>query len=251
LNRNYSTKKSVMEYVPVSTTQNIDLEYRIAGVGDRILAFAFDMLILASWYILWGTLLVRPMGFKLWQLVFIMPPVFYSLLTELLLNGQTFGKMLLKIKVTPLDGSELSLGTCLIRWLLRIIDIWIMWGTIAVISILVSKKAQRLGDMATNTTAVKMSNKNLFEQTTFVEVPEDYTIVYPQSANISDEEAATIKEVLHFVAETNDTGGSIEYHPMQLKLQNALKQKLGIEQIKGSAKKFLEDLLRDFNHIHR
>ncbi len=240
-----------MEYVPVSTTQNIDLEYRIAGVGDRILAFAFDLLILASWYILWALLLVRPMGFKPWQLVFVLPPVLYSLLTELLLNGQTFGKMLLKIKVTPLDGSELTLGTCLIRWLLRIIDIWIMWGTIAVISILVSKKAQRLGDMATNTTAVKISNKNLFAQTTFVEVPQNYTSVYPQSIKISDEDAATIKEVLNFVEETNNTGGSIEYHPMQLKLQNALKQKLGIDRVNGSAKIFLEDLLRDFNHLHQ
>ena len=28
-----------MEFVKVSTTQNIDLEYNIAGIGDRILAF--------------------------------------------------------------------------------------------------------------------------------------------------------------------------------------------------------------------
>lgn len=240
-----------MEYVPISTTQNIDLEYKIAGVGDRILAFAFDMLVLASWFILWGVLLVRPLGFKPWQLVFVLPPMLYSLLTELLLGGQTFGKMLLKIKVTPLDGSELSLGTCLIRWMLRIIDIWIMWGTIAIISILVSKKAQRLGDMATNTTAVKISNKNLFHETTYTEVPQDYTTVYPQSVNICDEDAATIKEVLNFVEEQNDTGGSIEYHPMQLKLQNALKQKLVINRVNGSSKRFLEDLLRDFNHIHK
>ena len=240
-----------MEYVPVSTTQNIDLEYRIAGVGDRILAFAFDMLVLGSWYILWGLLLVRPWGFKPWQLVFVLPPMLYSLLTELLLNGQTFGKMLLKIRITPLDGSELTLGTCLIRWLMRIIDIWIMWGTIAVISILVSKKAQRLGDMATNTTAVKISRKNLFQETTYVQLPSNYTTVYPQSVKISDQDAATIKEVLNFVEETNNTGGSIEYHPMQLKLQNALKQKLDIDRVNGSAKTFLEDLLKDFNHLHQ
>lgn len=251
MNRTIQQKKSMMEYVPISTTQNIDLEYKIAGVGDRILAFAFDMLILASWYILWGVLLVRPLGFKPWQLAFVLPPMLYSLLTELLLNGQTFGKMVLKIKVTPLDGSELSLGTCLIRWLLRIIDIWLIWGSIAVISILVSKKAQRLGDMATNTTVVKISHKNLFEQTTFMEVPQDYATVYPQSVKINDEDAATIKEVLNFVEEQNDTGASIEYHPMQLKLQNALKQKLAIDRVNGSAKNFLEDLLRDFNHIHQ
>lgn len=240
-----------MEYVPISTTQNIDLEYNIAGVGDRILAFGFDLLVLASWYILWFTLLVNLNDFNAWQLILILPPMLYSLLTELLLNGQTFGKMVLKIRVTPLDGSELSLGSCLIRWLMRIIDIWLMMGAIAIITMLVSKNAQRLGDLATNTTAVKISRKNLFNQTSYVELPPNYVTIYPQSEKLNDEDAATIKEVLNFVEAQNNTGESIEYHPIQLKLQNALKKKMGIEKINGSAKKFLEDLLRDFNHIHQ
>ncbi|SMO51631.1 Uncharacterized membrane protein YckC, RDD family [Saccharicrinis carchari] len=240
-----------MEYVHISTTQNIELEYKIAGIGDRILAFAFDMLVLSSWYILWAVLLVRPGGFAPWHVIFILPATFYTLLTEFFLDGQTFGKMLLKIKVAPLDGAELTLGKSLTRWLLRIIDIWIMWGTVAVIAILVSNKAQRLGDMLSNTTVVKATRPILLEQTSYVEVPPDYIPVYPQSYMLSDEDAATIKEVLRFVEGQNDSGGLIEYHPLHLKTQNALKQKLGITRINGSAKTFLEDLLRDFNYLHK
>ncbi|WP_044211941.1 RDD family protein [Saccharicrinis fermentans] len=190
-------------------------------------------------------------GYHPWQIVFILPVMFYSLLSELFLNGQTFGKMVLKIKVVKLDGSELTLGACLIRWVLRIIDIWLISGSVAIISMLVSQKSQRLGDLASGTTVVKIAQKDLWESTTFMEVPQDYTTAYPQSQLLSDQDANTIKEVLNFVNKENNTGSDIEYHPMHLKLQKVLKQKLQIQDINGSARKFLEDLLKDFNYLHQ
>ncbi|WP_066629854.1 RDD family protein [Labilibacter marinus] len=240
-----------MEFVNVSTTQNIDLEYRIAGVGDRILAFLFDSLVTTAWSIIWIVILQQSGDLQLWHSIFTIPVVFYTLLSEVFMNGQTFGKMVLKIKVAKLDGSELTLGTCLIRWVMRIIDIYLFFGPVAIISIISSKKSQRLGDLATDTTVVKVSSKNLFEDTNYVEVPDDYTPVYVQSSNLSDEDATTINEVLNFVNSQNDTGTDIAYHPMQVKLQNALKKKLGITEINGSAKQFLQDLLKDFNYMHR
>lgn len=159
--------------------------------------------------------------------------------------------MVLKIKVVKLDGSELTLGACLIRWVLRIIDIWLISGSVAIISMLVSQKSQRLGDLASGTTVVKIAQKDLWESTTFMEVPQDYTTAYPQSQLLSDQDANTIKEVLNFVNKENNTGSDIEYHPMHLKLQKVLKQKLQIQDINGSARKFLEDLLKDFNYLHQ
>ncbi len=240
-----------MEYVNISTTQNIDLEYKIAGVGDRILAYGFDLLVLGSWIGLWSVIILQTGGYKLWHIIFATPVLFYSLVSEMFLNGQTFGKMVLKIKVSKLDGSELTLGNCLIRWILRIIDIWIFSGFVAITSILVSKKSQRLGDLATGSTVVKTSRKNLFEETTYINIPDDYVTVYPESAQLTDTDATTIKEVLNFVEVQNDTGTEVNYHPMQLKLQNALKQKLGITEVKSSAKVFLEDVLKDFNYFYR
>ena len=239
-----------MEYVNISTTQNIDLEYKIAGVGDRILAYGFDLLVLISWTVIWSIVIMQTGGYKLWHIIFTIPLMFYTLVSELFLNGQTFGKMVLKIKVAKLDGSELTLGNCLIRWMLRIIDVWIFSGSVAIISIVASNRSQRLGDLATGTTVVKTSRKNLFEETTYMEIPDDYVTVYPQSYKLTDEDAASIKEVLNFVELKNDTGTEVEY-PMQLKLQNALKQKLGITNVHGSAKTFLEDILKDFNFLNK
>lgn len=52
-----------MEYINVSTTQNIDLEYRMAGIGDRILAYGFDLLVVSSWGILWAIVLYQLGGY--------------------------------------------------------------------------------------------------------------------------------------------------------------------------------------------
>ncbi len=240
-----------MEYVSVSTTQNIDLEYQIAGIGDRILAFGFDLLVIGSWAIIWLIILTSIGDLELWNVVLGLPIVFYSLIAELFFNGQTFGKMVLRIKVAKLDGSELTLGSCLIRWVFRIVDIWLLFGSFGVISILASNKSQRLGDIVTGTTVVKLSRKNLFEETAYIEVPENYKLAYQESSQLVDNDASTIKEVLNFVEMQNDTGTKNNCHPMQVKLQNALKQKLGINQINGSAKKFLQDLLKDYNFLHK
>ena len=240
-----------MEFVNVSTTQNIDLEYRIAGVGDRILAFLFDYLVMIAWGIIWLFFILGTNGLEIWHIVFSIPIMFYTLLSEVFMNGQTFGKMVLKIKVAKLDGSELTLGSCLIRWAIRIIDIWLFSGGVAIIAILSSKKSQRLGDLASGTTVVKLGKKSLLEDTTYVDIPEEYVPIYTQSSLLSDEDATLIKEVLSFVHKKNETGSELNYHPMQLKLQNALKKKLGIAEVKGSAKKFLEDLLKDFNYMHK
>ncbi len=241
-----------MEYVNISTTQNIDLEYRIAGIGDRILAFAFDTLVLGSWSLIWALIFTSSGGgLLLWHGIFYIPVVFYNLLCEIFLNGQSFGKMVLKIRVAKLDGSELTLGSCILRWVFRLIDISLFSGAVAIISILVSDKSQRLGDMAARTTVVKLAKNNLLNSTTYMEIPEDYMPVYQQAELLNDDDASTIKEVLTFVEKGNNTGTEINYHSMHVKLQNALKQKLNITEINGSAKQFLIDLLKDYNYFHQ
>lgn len=241
-----------MEYVNVSTTQNIDLEYKMASIGDRILAYGFDILVQGAWLIIWLIILLQFGELEIWHSIFALPVILYNLLCEIFLNGQSFGKMVLKIRVAKLDGSELTLGTCLIRWIMRIIDISIMSGVVAIVSILMSNKGQRLGDLAAGTTVLKVERKNFFEQTTYVDVPDDYECSYPQSSLLSDDDARIIKEVLIFVKRDNKKNGEIrDYHPILLKTQNAFKKKLNIKEVQGTSMAFLEDLLKDFNHYHK
>jgi uncharacterized RDD family membrane protein YckC len=70
-------------------------------------------------------------------------------------RGQTVGKMLLGIKVVKEDTGEVpGIGAAAIRTVLRIIDGFFFY-LVAFITVLVSGKNQRLGDMAANTLVVR------------------------------------------------------------------------------------------------
>ena len=78
---------------------------------------------------------------------------YYTLLEGYL--GQTLGKMLLGIKVVREDSGEVpGLGAAAIRTVLRIID-GLFAYLVAFITVLVSRKNQRFGDMAAHTLVVR------------------------------------------------------------------------------------------------
>ena len=71
-------------------------------------------------------------------------------------RGQTLGKMLLGIKVVREDNGEVpGLGAAAIRTVLRLIDVLPFAYIVGYISILITSKNQRLGDMAANTLVVR------------------------------------------------------------------------------------------------
>jgi uncharacterized RDD family membrane protein YckC len=71
-------------------------------------------------------------------------------------RGQTLGKMLLGIKVVREDNGEVpGLGAAAIRTVLRLIDVLPFAYLVGYISILITSKNQRLGDMAANTLVVR------------------------------------------------------------------------------------------------
>ncbi len=242
-----------MEYVNIETTQNIDLEYKIASIGDRIFAFAIDFFTMILWVIIWLTILTRMGSLEYWQIIFALPVVFYSLLCEILLNGQSFGKMVMKIRVVKMDGSELSLGSCLLRWLFRIIDVLFLGGAVAIISIIASNKAQRIGDIVAGTLVVKLTNNNFLEDTSYVEVPAEYVPKYDSVYLLSDEDVQTIKEVLDLSGRSG--AGSVfktkTEHTLMLKTREAIQKKLNIDKLDIPSIEFLENVLKDYNHIHQ
>ncbi len=239
-----------MEYLNIETTQNIDLEFKSASVGDRILAYGFDLLIMLLWNLTWFLILGRAGGLEMWHIVFTLPIVFYSLICELFLNGQSFGKMIFKIKVAKLDGSELTLGTCVIRWLFRIVDNWLLLGSVAVLTVILSNKSQRLGDLTAGTTVVKLNKANLFTDTSYLEVPEGYIVKYPQVNMLNDEDANTLKEVLKLTSLKNNADSeSIEV--IVNKTRRAIQKKLNIDVVDKDSKDFLETVLLDYNCVNK
>ena len=197
-----------MDNIKIQTTQNVDIEYELASVGDRILATLLDYLFFLG-YILLVLVFIGLIGSaiedNLWLLVILFLPILlYDLLCEMFFQGKSFGKMIMKIKVVKLDGTQAGFGAYLLRWLLRIIDTRMFSGGIALIAILANGKGQRIGDMAAGTTVIKMKQKVTINDTILNKIKPKYTIVYEEVSKLSDSDIAIIKEVMQVSLRTGN-----------------------------------------------
>lgn len=197
-----------MDNIKIQTTQNVDIEYELASIGDRILATLLDYLFFFG-YMLLVFLFIGLIGShiedNLWLIVILFLPILlYDLLCEMFFQGKSFGKMIMKIKVVKLDGTQAGFGAYLLRWLLRIIDTRLFSGGIALIAILANGKGQRIGDMAAGTTVIKMKQKVTINDTILNKIKPKYTIVYEEVSKLSDSDIAIIKEVMQVSLRTGN-----------------------------------------------
>ncbi|MCC8359232.1 RDD family protein [Salinimicrobium sediminilitoris] len=188
-----------MDNFQIETAQNISITQNVAGVGERILAYLIDGLIMLA-YIIVATMLMGGLDASqgqewLFVSVVILPLLLYFLLWESLWNGQSPGKAALDLRVVKLDGSKPAFSNYLVRWLLRIVDITLTSGSVAVVTILMNGKGQRLGDLAAGTTVISERVRTGLDRTLLVNVPEDYRPVYPQVTTLSDRDVQEIKDI--------------------------------------------------------
>ncbi|HET7360911.1 MAG TPA: RDD family protein [Salinimicrobium sp.] len=197
-----------MDNFQIETAQNISISQNIASVLDRIFAFLIDLMVLV-FYILVVNFTVAGLelpGIDRWIYLLIMGlPIFlYFLLWETFWNGRTPGKAALEIRVVKLDGSEPRFSNYALRWLLRIVDITLSSGSVAVVVILLNGKGQRLGDMAAGTTVISEKKKIGLQNTLLMEIPEDYQPTYPQVSVLSDTDIQEIKGLYYNALKNHD-----------------------------------------------
>jgi uncharacterized RDD family membrane protein YckC len=143
----------------------VGIQEDVHVTGRRILATIVDGLVFGLLYavmaLLFGTVTSEgPASYwngslpALASLLYVVIIALYYILLEGYL-GQTVGKMVLGIKVVREDNGEVpGLGGAAIRTLLRIVD-GLFSYLVAFITVLISGKNQRLGDMAAHTLVVR------------------------------------------------------------------------------------------------
>ncbi|SOC81400.1 Uncharacterized membrane protein YckC, RDD family [Salinimicrobium sediminis] len=188
-----------MDNFQIETAQNISITQNVAGVGERILAYLIDLVIMII-YVVFSLLMLAGLdvpGDQEWLFVTVifLPLLLYFLLWETLWNGRSPGKAALDLRVVKLDGSKPAFSNYLVRWLLRIVDISITSGSVAVVTILLTGRGQRLGDLAAGTTVISEKSRVGLDRTVLVNVPEDYKPQYPQVTMLSDLDVQEIKEI--------------------------------------------------------
>lgn len=79
----------------------------------------------------------------------------YFIFFEAIWNGQTPGKRVIKLRVVQDSGSSATFLQVLIRNILRVIDSLPTLYAIGILSVLLNKKNQRLGDVAAGTVVIR------------------------------------------------------------------------------------------------
>ncbi|MBC8882667.1 RDD family protein [Flavobacterium piscinae] len=241
-----------MSELSITTTQNVTINFSAASVGHRMLGYILDLLVKAKicscnlgnlFYYL--GINQRMTGLDNWSYYAIIilvysPVIFYSLIFESILEGQTIGKRLLQMKVVKIDGYQASFGDYLMRWLFRIIDVNLSSGVIGLIAMITSSKTQRLGDMTAGTAVISLKNDININHTILEEVDTAYVPTYPLVIKLSDNDARIIKETFNVAVAKRD-------YATLIKLRNKIEEVTGVKNISGNDTDFIRTILKDYS----
>ena len=238
-----------MESVAINTTQNVVIDYEPAGLGNRILAGLLDSLFKFAYIFFWVIVLLSTDAFGvkgesavvILIVVIAAPLIFYDLLFEVFMHGQSLGKKIIKIKVVKLDGTQPSIGSYLLRWLIRLFEVDLLYGMVAIVAIASSKNKQRLGDMAGGTTVIRIRPAITIKDTILqIQQKSEYKIVFSQVIMLSERDMEVMKEVLDFYRKTGNKEALV-------KLSDKIKKKTGIASTMAEDE-FIDTLMKDYSH---
>jgi uncharacterized RDD family membrane protein YckC len=138
------------------------LELRLAKLASRALALALDLgvqlllVIFGSFVVVGVALQVDDALAAAMILVFYLAVILgYPVAFETLTRGRSLGKMALGLRVVREDGGPIRFRHALVRGLLGVVEFWITFGAVALITSLASARGKRLGDFLAGTVVVR------------------------------------------------------------------------------------------------
>ncbi|WP_146390370.1 RDD family protein [Allorhodopirellula solitaria] len=168
--------------IEVVTPENIAFEYQLAGPFRRLPAYLVDLLVrygimlcivLTLWFVV-GMLAIEVLGafaISVTLVSYFLISWFYGAVMETYFNGRTVGKWMFGIRVIDVDGCPITGRRAVVRNLLRVADLapmsalpqvamevppvfFIPTGIIGLISVICTRRMQRLGDIAAGTMVI-------------------------------------------------------------------------------------------------
>ena len=140
----------------------INLEAQVVGPIPRSFAFLIDKVIqaiaISAMSIASIPLGMDGIGGGFFLIFLFAIEWLYPVLFELLMRGQTPGKKVLGIAVVNDDLSPVTLGTSLLRNLLRTVDFLPLFYLGGVVTMLCNRRFQRLGDLAAGTLVISSTS---------------------------------------------------------------------------------------------
>lgn len=199
--------------IVIQTPESVELEFNLAGIGNRAYALLID-------YVIWGIILIISLivwafvsfsinltnndiakNISLWLiaiqfLIFFAIYVGYFTFFETIWQGQTPGKLFVKIRVISDNGRPIKIQQATLRSLLRPFDDLFFIGTFL---IMLSKQEKRLGDLVAGTIVVQEEQQVFSKKFTITEEAKILANQLHAQANIFyllPEDFAVIREYL-------------------------------------------------------
>lgn len=148
-----------MEYedrLTITTPEGVELELELAGLGSRFVAQLVDLLIKGAAILMVGIVLsiAGLTGVAIFIPTFVLILYAYDVVFETFSNGRTPGKRAARLRVVKAGGEPVDFMSSAIRNVLRLVDGLPTSYIPGTISILVTRRNQRLGDLAAGTIVI-------------------------------------------------------------------------------------------------
>jgi uncharacterized RDD family membrane protein YckC len=149
-----------------ATPEGVRLDVVLAGLGSRFQAYVLDLVLQVVAFVLFDLAQGAAVGGNSSETVQLIATgalslfaffdfVGYFVLCEMLWNGRSIGKRAAGIRVVRVDGGPVGFFPSLIRNVLRLVDFLPSAYVAGMLTILVTPRNQRLGDLAARTVVIR------------------------------------------------------------------------------------------------
>ncbi len=143
------------------TGEAVVLDLRLAKLASRGLALFLDALV-QGFLLLIGVLVLTGLADDLdsalqyaFTLVFVLLILGgYPIASETLSRGRSLGKLAMGLRVVRDDGGPIRFRHAFVRGAVGVVELWLLWLSVALIASLASKRGKRLGDLLAGTVVV-------------------------------------------------------------------------------------------------
>lgn len=237
-----------MKTIEINTAQKVTIQYELASLGNRFLAYLVDGVVVGitiAFLSILGESALRGDEETLFAFLVIVPIlVFYSLVSEIFMHGQTIGKRVMGLKVVKLNGDAPTTHDYVMRWMFRFIDIWLSLGSVGALLINASPKSQRLGGLLSGTTVIRTTAQRTFTLNDILKIStiDTYEPSYPAIRAFSEQDMLFIKRVL----ERERRHPNAAHQKAVKELSTHVAQQLDIGIPPKDSNKFLRTLINDY-----
>jgi len=197
-----------MSELAIRSPTNVSINYQLAPMMERSLAFIIDFVIvmvvsqLATFAL--GSLLTWIIGEDYFLSLFLYAflPVLlyiaYFALGEYLFEGQTVGKKILGLRTIRVDGASPTFETYGLRAAMLLLDFLMCLGTIGMLAAASSPLNQRIGDRIAQTVVIRTNARSLYQLNDILNIKtiDDHQVMYPTAIRLDIKQALIIKEVM-------------------------------------------------------